>query len=71
MSVKPPGISFRCSLAAIKARRVGTSSAGVVRPRNRMLVDPDARRVDTSIPNIAWVVFHFVLFQEVQILIFK
>jgi hypothetical protein len=36
-----------------------------------MLVDPEARRVDTSIPNISWIVLHFVLLQKVQILIFK
>jgi hypothetical protein len=36
-----------------------------------MIVDPEARRVDTSIPNISWVVFHFVLLEKVQILIFK
>ena len=45
---KPPGVSFRRGLAAIQARRVGTSSAGVVRPRNRMIFDPEARRVDTK-----------------------
>jgi hypothetical protein len=36
-----------------------------------MIVDPEARRVDTSIPNISWVVFHCVLREKVQILIFK
>jgi hypothetical protein len=35
-----------------------------------MTVDPEARRVDTSIPNISWIVFHFVLLQKVQMLIF-
>ena len=69
--VKPPGVSFRRSLAAIQARRVGTSSAGVVRPRNRMIFDPEARRVDTSIPNISWIVFHFVFLQKVQILVLE
>jgi hypothetical protein len=69
--VKPPGVSFRRNLAAIQARRVGTSSAGVVRPRNRMILDPEARRVDTSLPNISWVVFHFVFLPEVQILVLE
>jgi hypothetical protein len=36
-----------------------------------MTLHPEARRVDTSIPNIPWIVFHFVLLQKLQMLIFK
>ena len=37
--------------SAIQARRVDISSVGVVRPRNRITLQSEARRVDTSIPN--------------------
>ena len=59
-TVEPPEINVRHSLSPIKTRRVDTSSAGVVRPRNRMTVAPKARRVDASIPNISWSEIQFV-----------
>jgi hypothetical protein len=36
-----------------------------------MTLHPEARKVDTSIPNIPWIVFHFVFLQKVQILVLK
>jgi hypothetical protein len=59
-TVEPPEINVRHSLSPIKARRVEISSAGVVRPRNRIIDDPEARRVDTSSPNISWSETQFV-----------
>ena len=65
------GLSNPLRLPAIQTRRVETSSAGAVRPRNGMTLHPEARRVDTSIPNISSPVLQLVLLQKVQILIFK
>jgi hypothetical protein len=59
-TVEPPEINVRHSLSPIKARRVEIFSAGVVRPRNRIIDDPEARRVDTSSPNISWSETQFV-----------
>ena len=36
-----------------------------------MTLHPEARRVDTSIPNISLVVSHFVLLPQLQVLIFE
>jgi hypothetical protein len=59
-TVEPPEINVRHSLSPIKTRRVEIFSAGVVRPRNRIIDDPEARRVDTSSPNISWSETQFV-----------
>jgi hypothetical protein len=52
-TVEPPEINVRHSLSPIEARRVEIFSAGGVRPRNRMIVDPKDRRGDTSIVELA------------------
>ena len=67
----PTETQHHMSSPAIQARRVDTSSAGVVRPRNRITLPPEARRVDTSVPIVSQVEFHIVLFQKVQGLIIK
>jgi hypothetical protein len=48
-----PETNFRHSLSPIEARRVEIFSAGGVRPRNRMIVDPKDRRGNTSIVELA------------------